>query len=295
MRIGVYSDDMAGLVAALLLARGLATLGEPVQIMADLPAEVRSLPCENVRWPGAASMSDEAIERAVEGAADPEGHLVVVLPLARLANCRVRRTLDTALTAGRDHPASARALRAARYETNPSTCMGAAEASDRLPPPWFVPCSHQADLRTRATLASTGAVSLPFATRAIPFMVPRLGPNEVVTLAAPELPAATLQTGVLLASIVLAIAADPHAQRIDAAGLASLMATRDLEGERQVSDRLLALAAEFERLDAPVAQGKIQRASLPPSRRPLQASSHSSQLQTRRADSASSRDCFRVR
>ena len=295
MRIGMYSDDRAGLATALLIARGLATLGEPVRVLAELPAELPSQTCENVSCSGVATTADEILVHAGEMSSDPYSHLIVVLPLASLAECKSRSLLDAVLTAGRDHPASARAMRVARYETGLPTAVEVAHGNLRTSPAWFVPCSHQVDLRTQATLASTGAVSLPFSTRTVPFMVPRLDMTDLADLVAPNVAATALQTAVLLASIVVAIGADPHARRIEAANLAALMVGRDTERERLISDRLRALAAEFERLDVPPTQEKSQRVSFPPARRHLQPSTCSGHRPSRRPDYVSSRSRFGVR
>ncbi|MCJ2054094.1 hypothetical protein [Methylobacterium sp. J-070] len=173
-----------------------------------------------------------------------------VLPLERLEDRDLRATLDVVLTVGQEREAATRALRAARYDAGtPAGALAGGEHSHAVPP-WFLPWSGQVDLRTKATLSASRTLRLPFATRTVPFTMPRPDRAGHPVPAGGAMPPTSPRTAVLLASLVTAIAADPHAARIDAGTLGELMAARDFERERRISDRLRALCVEFERLDA---------------------------------------------
>lgn len=268
MRIGVFSNDTAGSAVALLVARGLASVGEPVDVAAEMLLRWELPPSCEVPGLRIADPSEETGIWTGTGSIRQEGHLVAVLPLDALG-AQQPAAFDVVLTAGRDHPASARALRAARYTIDEYRTPDEVYGSTPPPPAWFVPCSHQAELWTKATLASTGAMKLPFATRAIPFMVPRLEPEGIMDLMRAEAAPSVLRAAVLLASVVSAIATDPHARGIDAAGVAAVMAGQVPEAGQGVVARLLALATEFERLDASAGRDRVRRpAPLTDRRRP---------------------------
>ncbi|WP_162559855.1 hypothetical protein [Methylobacterium radiodurans] len=218
-------------------------------------------------------------------AAEEQGRdLVLALPIDGLRDGQVRVALDAVVTVGRDHPASARAMSAARFDAWASDGPDAGGEAPRPAPPWFLPCSHQVNLWTQASLAASGPVPLPFATRLLPFMAPRLGQADIPVLVGEALPPAILRTAVLVASLAIAVAADPHARRIEAATLAALMAARELERERRTSDRLLALSAEFERLEGAGMPGRSTRTpSLPPARRRPEAHANPRMARTPRA------------
>lgn len=283
MRIGVFSDDAAGPATALLIAHGLASAGAAVEVV----GEPGVLPLSRRGAGPRVSLVDTndggALPAAIRTADEQGRDFVLALPIDRLRDGRVRVALDAVVTVGRDHPASARAMGAARFDAWASGNPDAGDEAPRPAPPWFLPCSHQVHLWTRASLAASGAVPLPFATRFLPFMAPRLGQADIPVLVGEALPPAMLRTAVLVASLAVAVAADPHARRIEAATLAALMAARELERERRISDRLLALSAEFERLEGADLSGRSMRApSLPPARRRPEASGISRMARTSR-------------
>jgi hypothetical protein len=268
MRIGVFSDDAAGPATALLIAHGLAGAGAAVEVAAEPSALPLSRGGAKPRVSHVDTIGTGALLDTMR-AADGQGRdLILALPIDCLRDGQLRVALDAVVTVGRDHPASARAMGAARFDAWASGNPDVGDEGPRPAPPWFLPCSHQVHLWTQASLAASGPVPLPFATRLLPFMAPRLGQADIAVLAGEALPPAILRTAVLVASLVVAVAADPHARRIEAATLAALMAARELERERRISDRLLALSAEFERLEGVDMPGRNTRApSLPPARR----------------------------
>jgi hypothetical protein len=264
MLIGVFSDDMAGPYAARLLAHGLDVLDARTKVLIDPALAAMSSPPREIALAQAARLgesSDEVPQTQAEGR-----DVVYAVPLAELQNVRLRSGLNLALTVGRDHPASARAMRAARYDRIASADVRV-EGGPHPAPPWFLPLSHQSDLRTQASLAASGRVPLPLATRCFPFMLPRPTAAEMQALSEGNLGPAARQAAVLLASLAIAAASERNAHKLDAEVIADLMSARTTEAERAVSDRLLELAAAFERLQDSGSQEGLERPLAAPSLR----------------------------
>lgn len=277
----MFSDDIAGPAAAILIARGLATLGGPVRVVAVLPSSLTGPQREGLALAGAEAVDEADWPTLLAAGMGGDGDVVIALPLARLSERPLRGALDAVLTIGRDHPASARALRAARFDVGRSA-EGGQGTGERHAPPWFMPCSHQVDLWTKATLAASPASArLPFATRALPIMLPRFDLDAVTLLAADEPPISALRMAVLTASLAMAITADPHAQHLDAAAMTRLMMARDAESERLVSDRLLELSTVFEDLELPPEHpAEPRRTVLPSARRRLEPTRRDGAIRT---------------
>lgn len=212
--IAFFSDDPVGLSCAHLVAQALAHVDARV-----------------------------ALVDARDGAPPPSGdaYAVTSAPLHTVGDEALRARFDVVVTVGEGGASAGRALRAARYD--------AARTGGTGPTPaWFLPLSDQSIFMTKARLASAHGPRLPFGTRALPVMLPRIGAGARSRLLAGRPDDAVLASGTLLAALVLAVGADPAAAGLDAAGLAVLMAGGDGPGRRLLAGHLVALADAYARL-----------------------------------------------
>lgn len=247
-KIAFFSDDDAGEHCARLTCLGLAQLdGQTVLV---LPGHVEGTGDAPPEGTAVADLAERAnafdVERALQPALRCGADVVAALPLARLGDEAVRLQFDAAIAVGRDHVPAARALRAARYvAVDP---LGARDRGRDLVPAWFLAGADQPDLMTKARLSPVQGPPLPFATRSLPMALPRLSAAMLDDLRAWRTDDAVLGTGTLLAALALAVASDPTAPGIDAAGIAAMMAARELPAERRLAERLVGLAEVYGRL-----------------------------------------------
>ena len=244
VRIGMFSDDVGSSHAAAMVAQGLSQVGRKVTLVApefrpgsDLQANVAG-PVSTRALPDRVNAFE--VQAILARPHDRNRDRIVALPLAALRERAIRIQFDAVLAVGREHPAAERALAAARYDT-------AAAVGWDAPPAWFLACSGQDGLRTRANLSPERGHRLPFAVRSLPATLPRLSRTEATALLEGRPDADMVRDGILLAVLAVAVAADPHARRIDAGTLSHLMASRDLADERKTSDLLVRLANAYER------------------------------------------------
>lgn len=254
LRVGVFSDDLGGPMAAILIALGLAEGGDPVTLAAPaLPADRRRSDAD------ASSVRMVTLEEGREaerlGGRDlAESDLVVSLGLASLGDVTLTSGLDVSIVVGKGHPAASRALRAARCEPSRGTGV-----------PWFVPFATQSVLRTEATLLQS-SIPLPYCTRVLPTTLPRLDAMRENRLLGGETLEEARRTGIILAALSTAAAAMPAATRIVAGDLTRLMEARATAGERHVAARLLRLANAYERIE-PLAAPRVATPPRPTERR----------------------------
>jgi len=248
-RIAFFSDDDAGALCAQLVALGLARLGLPLTLALQprLAREAAGvgLPAEISVVALAERANGFDVEQALREASRSGGDIVAALPLSAAGDIALRRQFDAAITVGSSPAAAARAMRAARYDAGSD---GSARAGSRARlPAWFLARSDQAVLATKARLSSVAGPALPFATRTLPAVLPRslVASRGYFGDAMPDVVGGT---AVLLAALSLAVAADPWARQLDAAGLVGLMSARTLPAERALSDRLVGLANAYESL-----------------------------------------------
>ncbi|MGU3340781.1 hypothetical protein ACLBXJ_22425 [Methylobacterium mesophilicum] len=275
-KIGFFGDDDAAGLCARMVSIGLAPLNDDTVLAlprGEGEAEDRRPGAETEpgrvtvvrldRYPDAREVGD------ICALADRSGiDLVAALPLDELRNGTLRNQFDAVITVGAGHVAGARALRAARYEvlaTPPATGQTAV-------PAWFLAGSDQSILTTKARMSSVNGPRLPFATRSLPMLLPRLNRHGLcgpVPWGADE-PA--MATATLLAALVLVVAADPTAARIEAADVAAMMAAGTASWDRRLAVRLRALARSYARTAGGNVDGPIGcRATRPSDRRPQPA------------------------
>ncbi|MEE7493299.1 hypothetical protein [Methylobacterium oryzae] len=249
-RIAFFSDDGSAAVCARMVSDGLARLETPVTLALQphlaQEAAGTGLPpgISIVAFAGRSNGFD--VEQALRTASRSGGTVAAALPLSRVDDNVVRGQFDAVITVGASPAAAARAMRAARYDAGSD---GSARAgSHGRVPAWFLACSDQAILATKARLSAIDGPALPLATRTLPAVLPRalVAGRGYRDGQVPDGVAGG--TAVLLAALSLAVAADPWVKRLDAAGLASLMSARTLPAERALSDRLVGLANAYESL-----------------------------------------------
>lgn len=238
LRVGFFSDDVGGHIAAVLLAQGLATLGDPVSLATCFPfgrgepgAGAGTSPVQ------ALALDEGSISGGLQGAMLRGHDIVTSLPLSSIRDTSVAAHLDLRVVVGKEHPAAARALRAARCEPH-----GAAAA------PWFLAFSNSSVIRTQAGLVQPGRIPLPYSTKMLPTALPRLDWAVEERLYGGGFPEECRRTGILLAALATAAAALPGSMRIDAQDMTDLMSTEATSSERRVAERLLALATAFDRV-----------------------------------------------
>jgi hypothetical protein len=248
-RIAYFSDDEAGTHCARLTCLGLAQLGGATVLALQEPA-----PCAEGATPpdgvSVVTIEDRAnaydVERLLHEADRRGADVVAALPLAYARDRAVRHQFDAAIAVGREHVPAARALRAARH-----VAADPGEARDRAHDPvpvWFLAGADQSILATKARLSSARGPLLPFAARSLPMALPRMSPRAVDDLLAWRPDDAVLGTATLLAALAIAVASDPAAAALDAAGIAAMMAARQLPAERRLAGRLVGLAEAYGRL-----------------------------------------------
>lgn len=260
LRIGFFSDDVGASEAAAMVAQGLSAIGRTVAFVAPefrLGGELRAASTSLVSTVALPERVNAFEVVSLLERFDLRGDdRIMALPLVALRNRAIRMQFDAVLTVGRSLPAAERAFAEARYET------GVPIVHDS-PPAWFLACGGQHELRTRANLRPDRGPGLPYAVRALPAALPRLLRDRAPALLEGRPDAEAVRDGILLAVLVVAVAADAHAERLDAATLDHLMATRDLAGERETSDLLLGLAGEYERLEDHAAERAARRWATP--------------------------------
>ena len=240
MRIAFFSDDGSGSLCGRMVAHALNRLDGPA-----------TLATRDGAWtpdPKGAGPTIEVVPRtaglhALEAAMCPSSHaagdFVMSMPLDEIGDEALRQRFDVAVAVGGEPAAAARALRAARYDTGDP---------GRTAPVWFLALAGQSTLMTKARLAPSQGPRLPYGTRALPMMLPRIGPDAARRLLDDAPDDGILATATLLAALLLAVGANPSAQRLDAADLAVLMAARDMPQECALADRLVGLAVAYGRL-----------------------------------------------
>lgn len=249
LRVGVFSDDLGGPLAAIMLAQGFAALGGPVSVAGSAPLRLPTfLDDASVASPLMATTLDEGQGAEWLDRTSTLGHdAVVSLDLAALRDATVTERLDVSIVVGKEHPAAARALRAARCEPPRAAAT-----------PWFIAFSNQSVLRTEASLLLTGSIPLPYATRAFPTALPRLDRTAEDSLLRGGVPAECRRTGIVLAALATAAVALPEAIRIEPRDLTALMEAAAATAQSRLGRRLLRLAHAFEGL-APGGEAQMAR------------------------------------
>lgn len=266
LRIGIFSDDIGASHAAAMVVHGLSAIGRKVGFAApefrpggDLRAASNGL-VSTIALPSRVNAFE--VQSLLERFDLRDADRIVSLPLDALRDPAVRIQFDAVLAVGRDLPAAEKAFAAARYGTGETVVQDA-------PPAWFLACRGQHNLWTRANLRPVRGPRLPFATRVLPAAMPRFAGERAHALLEGRPDIDAVRDGILLAAVVVAVAADPHAGTVDAATVDHLMATRDLAGEREASDLLVALASEYDFLEDAAAGRVAERwaTSVPSSER----------------------------
>ncbi|WP_345821828.1 hypothetical protein ABC766_08580 [Methylobacterium fujisawaense] len=210
----IHSDDRTGLLAAALVAGGLAATGGRPTVVAVAANGAQA--CGLARLAGpfdllrpdprdvATVMSGLATRRA--------GDVVAVLPTDLLGGNGTDRRDHVRLVATACRLTAAQALHA--------NVSGA----------WHLRCDD-----------GPGHPAWRKAPRVLPLRLPRLSPLEQVRLLAGDLDAAARDMAVALTATLLALSADPHAERFEAGDLAALLASADVDGN--LRERLLDCAA----------------------------------------------------
>ena len=248
-KIAFLADDETATLCARLTCVGLDQIQE--KTILALPRRA----VDPVRLPpaGGVSVVDLAegvnaydVERVLLPATRSGDNVVAALPLDRARDDALRLQFDAVIAVGGAPAPAARALRAARYE---AAAPGDARSESRDSiPVWFLAGSDQSVLMTKARLSDSARLRLPFATRTLPMLLPRLTPRDREDLEAWRPDDAALGTAVLLAALALAIASDPSATRVEAADLAAMMAAREHPAERTLAERLRGLADVYGRV-----------------------------------------------
>lgn len=239
LRVGVFSDDLGGPLAAIMLAHGLAVLGHPVTVAGStvFGIQPRFEDAIGTRRIETIALDEGSEADGLDTASQEDRDVIAFLPLSALREGAIMGRIDLSIVVGKSHPAAARALRAARCEPSRAGTT-----------PWFLAFSTQSVLRTEAGLMTVGSIPLPYATRALPTTLPRLDHSREECILQGAFPEECLRTGILLAALATAAAVLPESIRIEASDLTALMEADATASERQASRRLTALANAYERV-----------------------------------------------
>lgn len=256
MVYGFFADDASGYHAALLAAAALARVERPATVLA-YPGHAPGPAAPAGRRPpalvahGAAAQLQGLLDRAAAALAGGS-EVFLVLPLAALDEDRVRARLGVAVVTGMSPLHAARALRAVAH--------AAAPAGRGPPPPWLLPWSA----------APSGCRRLEGRPRTLPVRLAPPGRADLAALAAGTPAASLLRSGTLLMAVLEAAAADPDAQRLDAAALGEALSPAGSPADQATAERLRDLAESFARLggDGSRAARAPRRAPPPRRRRP---------------------------
>ncbi len=214
MIVTIHSDDRTGLLAAALLAGGLAAIGARPTVVAV--AANGSQACGLARLAGPFDLlSPDPLDAAtvMAGLATRRaGDVVAVLPTDLLGGHGPDRRDHVRLVATACRLTAAQALHA--------NVSGA----------WHLRCDD-----------GPGHPAWRKAPRVLPLRLPRLSPLEQVRLLAGDLDAAARDVAVALTATLLAVSADPYSERFEAADLAAILAPADTDGD--LRERLLDCAA----------------------------------------------------
>ena len=210
----IHSDDRTGLLAAALLTGGLAAIGARPTVFAVAANGAQACGMARLAGPFDLLRADprDAATTLSRLAARRAGDLVAVLPTDLLGGHGPDRPDHVRLVATGCRLTAAQALHA--------NVSGA----------WHLRCDD-----------GPGHPAWRKAPRVLPLRLPRLSPLEQVRLLAGDLDATARGVAVALTATLLAVSADPHAERFEAADLASLLASADTDGD--LRERLLDCAA----------------------------------------------------
>ncbi|NBJ09428.1 hypothetical protein [Microvirga arsenatis] len=264
MIVAFFADDTSASHAALLTARGLATVDRPATLVQfthpgaialSAPSTASSVPVVRIDA-GSRPLAD--LRRLLDQV-EEDGDLILAAPLhlirsPLLASCRHLPVLPCGAT----FMGTAAMKKAVHRLRN-------ASPSDRDVPHWLLACGYHNvadtignvhDERTASTRQQT--------TRLLPLAMPLLRRADTAALMGGSPAPSILRHGLLLAAALEAAAADPFADCLDRAGLADMLDPGPGLEDRRLGEKLSALADMFELLSdthqtVPAARGASRR------------------------------------
>jgi hypothetical protein len=212
----IHSNDRTGLLAAALVADGLTAAGTRPTVIAVGANGAQA--CGLARLSGSFDLLRpdpcDAVGVLSGLAARPAGDVVAVLPTDLLREDGPRGPGHLRVVATACRLTAAQALHA--------TASGA----------WHLRCDSE-----------LGQPAWRIAPRVLPLRLPNLSPLEQMRLLAGELDNGMRYAAVALAATLLAVSADPDAERFEAGDLTALMSPLYPAGDRVLHERLLDCAA----------------------------------------------------
>ncbi|WP_201860748.1 hypothetical protein [Microvirga soli] len=273
MIVAFFADDASASHAALLTARGLATVERPTTLVqfvhrgslvlhappcAPTITVERVDPCSDP-LPGLQPLLDEADRNDHDVILSAPLHLMGSLLLSG-SNCL------PVLPFGATFMGTVAARRATAA---PTTAMsgptaGAATLFGRGMPQWLLACGcHNIADATSDAASRQSNDRQPGRIRLLPVAMPILRRPDATALLHGSPAPAVLRSAVLLAAVLEAAAADPFADGIDRTTLAGMLDPGSGSDDHRISEKLLALADTFDQLSDP--HGRIPASA---SRRP---------------------------
>ena len=212
----IQSNDRTGLLAAALVAGGLTAAGSRPTVVAVGANGAQA--CGLARLSGSFDLlrPDPGDAAAVLSglAARSEGDVIAVLPT------------DLLREGGPGEPGHLRVVATACRLTAAQALHATASGA------WHLRCD-----------SGLGQPAWRIAPRVLPLRLPRLSPLEQMRLLAGDLGGGMRYAAVALAATLLAVSADPDAERFEAGDLAALMSPLSPARDRALHERLLDCAA----------------------------------------------------
>lgn len=212
----IYSNDRTGLLAAALVAGGLAATGARPTVIAVAANGTQA--CGLTRFAGSFDLlcpsPHDAASVVSSVTSRPVGDVVAVVPADLLGQ------------ANPDGPGRVRLVATACRLTAAQALSANASGA------WHLRCDDE-----------PGYAAWRKAPRVLPLRLPRLSPLEQMRVLAGDLDDKSRYVAVALAATLLAVSADPHAERFEAGDLAALMESAATDGDGDLRERLIDCAA----------------------------------------------------
>ncbi|QFU14756.1 hypothetical protein [Microvirga thermotolerans] len=265
MIVAFFADDTSASHAALLTARGLATVDRwatlvqfthPGATGLSAPSTAPSIPVVRV---DAGSRPPADLRRLLDQVEEEDGDLILAAPLhlirsPLLASCRHLPVLPCGATF-----MGTAAMKKAVHR------LRSASPSGREVPHWLLACGYHTVADAMGDAPEERTVSTRHqSTRVLPLAMPLLRRADTAALMGGSPAPSILRHGVLLAAALEAAAADPFADCLDRAGLADMLDPGPSLEDRRLGEKLSALADMFEWLSdthrtVPAARGASRR------------------------------------
>ena len=257
MIVAFFADDASASHAALLTARGLATVERPTTLIqfvhrgaivlrapscASLITVERVDPCSDPQ-PGLRRRLDQAERNNADVIFIAPLNLMGSLPLPGSGHLPV-------LPCGATFMGTVATRRTIAQAANAASAMarGDAPSPGRDTPPWLLPWGGGNAAGVMGEPARRQLTAREDRVRLLPVTMPFLRRSDAAALLNGSPAQTALRSGVLLAAVLEAAAADPLANHLDRAALIDMMDPGPAADERRLSEKLLALADMFDLL-----------------------------------------------